>query len=228
VLVPTLVPGVNTHEVGAIVDFALKRVPTVRGVHFQPVSYFGRYMAPPKDGDRLTLPELMRALEDQTHGKVKASDFKPPGCENSLCSFHGHYLAQQDGRLMPLLPAFEASPCCGEPIRADIGAQNATAYVARQWSGADSEIPSKRESTPCCPSASEKPAAYGIMSLDAFLHQARTRTFSISAMAFQDVWNLTLDRVQDCCIHVMAPDGRLVPFCLYNLTAANGAKLYRP
>ena len=47
-------------------------------------------------------------------------------------------------------------------------------------------------------------------------------------MAFQDVWNITLDRVRDCCIHVMSPEGTLIPFCLYNLTGLNGNRLYRP
>jgi hypothetical protein len=65
------------------------------------------------------------------------------------------------------------------------------------------------------------------VSLDEFLAMARAGTFSVSAMAFQDVWNLDLERVRQCCIHVMAPDGRLVPFCLYNLTAADGRSLYR-
>jgi hypothetical protein len=50
---------------------------------------------------------------------------------------------------------------------------------------------------------------------------------AVSAMAFQDVWNLDLERVRDCCIHVMAPDTRLVPFCLYNLTSSRGQRLYR-
>jgi 7,8-dihydro-6-hydroxymethylpterin dimethyltransferase len=66
------------------------------------------------------------------------------------------------------------------------------------------------------------------MSLDAFIHRARTHTFSISGMAFQDAWTIALDRVRDCCILVMAPDGNLVPFCLYNLTAQGGRRLYRP
>ena len=46
VLVPTLVPGVNTDAIGEIIRFALPRVPGVRGVHFQPISYFGRYPCP--------------------------------------------------------------------------------------------------------------------------------------------------------------------------------------
>lgn len=54
ILVPTLVPGVNVHAIGDIVRFGLAHAPTVRGVHFQPVSYFGRYPTPPTDEDRIT------------------------------------------------------------------------------------------------------------------------------------------------------------------------------
>ena len=61
---------------------------------------------------------------------------------------------------------------------------------------------------------------------DRFLARARTHTFSISAMAFQDVWNLDLERLRGCCIHVATPDGRLIPFCAYNLTSASGRSLY--
>jgi hypothetical protein len=67
-----------------------------------------------------------------------------------------------------------------------------------------------------------------LLSIDDFLIQARRNTFSVSAMAFQDVWNLDLERLRDCCIHVMMPGGELAPFCAYNLTAADGRGLYRP
>ena len=33
----TLVPGVNTEELGNIIEFAKSMVPAVRGIHFQPV-----------------------------------------------------------------------------------------------------------------------------------------------------------------------------------------------
>jgi uncharacterized radical SAM superfamily Fe-S cluster-containing enzyme len=49
----------------------------------------------------------------------------------------------------------------------------------------------------------------------------------VSAMAFQDVWTVDLERIRDCCIHVLAPDRTLVPFCVYNLTDVNGRALYR-
>ncbi|MFK5954366.1 MAG: radical SAM protein [Desulfobacterium sp.] len=77
VLVPTLVPGVNDHQVGDIIRFGLARSPHVRGVHFQPVSYFGRFPTPPGDKDRMTLPQVMQAVEAQTG--IDALYFKPPG-----------------------------------------------------------------------------------------------------------------------------------------------------
>ena len=62
--------------------------------------------------------------------------------------------------------------------------------------------------------------------LDAFLARAREHTFSISAMAFQDIWNLNLERLQGCCVHIAPADGGLVPFCAYNLTAIDGRALH--
>jgi uncharacterized radical SAM superfamily Fe-S cluster-containing enzyme len=58
-LVPVIVPGVNTEQIGDILRFAIQRSPYVRGVHFQPVSYFGRIPELPADDDRYTLDELL-------------------------------------------------------------------------------------------------------------------------------------------------------------------------
>jgi uncharacterized radical SAM superfamily Fe-S cluster-containing enzyme len=63
--------------------------------------------------------------------------------------------------------------------------------------------------------------------LGRFLARANSHTFQISAMAFQDAWSLNLERLQGCCIHVAQADGRLIPFCSFNLTARNGTSLHR-
>ena len=46
VLVPTVVRGVNLHRLGEVLDFALERLPTVRGIHLQPLALLGRYPDP--------------------------------------------------------------------------------------------------------------------------------------------------------------------------------------
>lgn len=225
VLVPTLVPGVNVRNIGNILKLAMAHSPAVRAVHFQPISYFGRNDVPPADEHRLTLPRLMRAVETQSEGLFVASHFRPPGCENALCSCHANFLLMPGNRVMPLQELHQPA-CCPAPINAADGANKAITSVARQWAGvgsnpADMSSPNASgESMPCC--GPDAP-----IGLDDFIQQSRTHTFSISAMAFQDVWNIALDRVRDCCIHVMSPDGRLIPFCLYNLTGADGRRLYR-
>ncbi len=213
VLVATVVPGVNDRELGALADLASALTPAVRGLHFQPVSYFGRYPHPtpngPGDADRLTLPEVMAGLEAQTGGRLKAADLHPPGCEHPRCSFSGHFLVDEQGRFTPLARA----GCCG-PDPALIpgeGARLSPLVVSRRWSAA--------------PQAGDAAAPEG--SLDAFIAAARRRSLSVSAMAFQDAWTLDIARLKRCCVHVAAPGGRLIPFCAWNLTASDGRPAHR-
>ena len=53
----------------------------------------------------------------------------------------------------------------------------------------------------------------------------RSHSLCISGMAFQDAWNIDLERLQRCCIHVATPEGKLIPFCAYYLTDINGRRL---
>lgn len=218
ILVPTVIPGVNLHNLGTIIDFALAHMPTVRGVHFQPVSYFGRYPQPPTDADRVTIPEVIRALEQQTDGRLSADHFQPPGCENALCSFHANYVLMADDTLHTWgsKPKTGGNCCCGtecQPESAAEGAEKARAFVAQKWVAPQQATPPQDG-----PSLGE---------WDAFLERARTHAFSVSGMAFQDAWTLDLERLADCCIHVVSPDGRIIPFCAYNLTSREGKALYR-
>ncbi len=216
VLVATVVPGVNEPQLGDLLRFALAQGPGVRGLHLQPVSYFGRVLTPPTDAMRITLPELMRALEAQTDGMVRADHCIPPGCEHALCSFHVTYHRTNDGSLHPI-----SSPaCCGEAATpAAEGASKSKAFTRRLW--VYPSTPSLQEN------AQGAAAALSLGDMDVFLQNATRRSFTLSAMAFQDAWTMDLDRVQGCCIHVVVPDGRLVPFCAYNVTNASGRPLHR-
>ena len=209
VLVPTVVRGVNTDQLWDIVRFGLDRQPHVRGVHFQPMSYFGRFPATFAP-DHVTLPELMAGLAEQSQGLIKLDDFRPPGCEHALCSFSAKYLMQEDGQLQRL----GSATCDCTPKPAEQGALTAIGVTARQWGAAP-----ENEAPPASPAHDD---------LDRFLRRARSHTFTVSAMAFQDAWSLNLERLRGCCIHVAQPDGRLIPFCSFNLTARDGRSLHRP
>jgi uncharacterized radical SAM superfamily Fe-S cluster-containing enzyme len=217
VLVPTLVPGVNTEDIGSIIRFAIDRVPVVRRVHFQPISYFGRFPFSGPSRERITLPEVMEAIEKQTAGLIKKEDFLPPGTENARCSFHGSFILMADGRLRCTTPSLRS--CCST-MEGNKGLQRTISTVAHQWSA-----PSPKPV--CCPTTETASSDSNVIDLDTFLLRARNYSLSISCMAFQDVWNLDMERLRDCCISIMSPDGRLIPFCAYNLTGATGETLYR-
>jgi hypothetical protein len=214
ILVPTLVPGVNTDQIGAIIRLALEHMPTVRGVHFQPVSYFGRYPTEPSDESRFTIPDVIRAIEEQMEGNIAVSSFCPPGCENAVCSFHANFVLMPNGDLKAITHHTE-NACCSTPIQAEEGAARARAFVAENWS------------SPETPAESRCGCTVSLDELDDFLTRKRTHMFCISGMAFQDAWTMDLARLRDCCIHVASPDGRLIPFCAYNLTDRHGHALYR-
>ena len=212
VLVPTLVPGVNVENIGAIIQYGLSHLPAVRGVHFQPVSYFGRYPEQPADSARITIPEVIQELARQSNGQIRPDSFKPPGCENALCSFHGNFVLMPGGELRPWT---KHESCCGTPEKAEVGAAKARNFVAKYWSAPEVKTTVKGI------------GGTDFSIWDSFLERTKTHSFSISGMAFQDAWNLDLDRLRDCCIHVMSPEEKLIPFCAYNLTNSHGQSLYR-
>lgn len=219
VLVPTLVPGVNDRQIGAILDLAIENMPVVRGVHFQPISYFGRYPQEPRNEDRITLSQVLREIEEQTEGRMKTSHFRPPGGEHAHCSFHANFLRLPDKSMKPL--AQESGSCCCEAKDNCNGARRARQFVARQWST------SKKELVKDTKEEQQQPSFGNVGSLDAFLEQLNSYTLAISGMAFQDAWTLDLERLKQCFIHVVADDNRLIPFCAYNLTSKEGNPLYR-
>jgi uncharacterized radical SAM superfamily Fe-S cluster-containing enzyme len=213
ILVPTLVPGINTQNIGDILRFGIEHSPTVRGVHFQPISYIGRYPTPPKNEDRFTLPEVISAIEAQSQGCIKKESFIPPGGENALCSFHANFILMPDGELKALTHHNSAC-CCQTPEPAGEGAIKSRLVTARHWSAPKVEY----ETT-------GKKKMLGAW--DDLLARATTYKFSISGMVFQDAWNLDLERVKDCYIMQMSRDANVIPFCAYNLTNSQGEALYR-
>ena len=225
VLVPTLVPGVNTDQIGKIIRFAVQQLPTVRGVHFQPISYFGRYPALPPQ-ERLTIPQIIREIEQQSLGKLKAANFLPPGGENSYCSFHGNFILLADGEMRPWA-TFDTANCCAKALTAGDGAQSAQEFVAKQWTCPQSCENKPAAVSPAAKGTSKQFSGMDTTSMDDFLERVHTHTLAISGMAFQDAWNVELDRLRDCLIHVVSPAGKLIPFCAYNLTASDGRSLYR-
>ena len=195
ILVPMLVPGVNTESLWDIVSFGVSLSPVVRGVHFQPVSYFGRKEKAPSNDERFTLAELLSGLERQSAGQLRVRNFTPSRCDHALCGFHGGFTVS-DGRLQPAAAERAEKKGC----RGSVTAEANRNYIGTRW------LPPKE---PCCCGANSDDLS---PTFDEFLQQLRSRSFTVTAMAFQDIWNLDLDRLRRCSLHLWNK-GRIVPFC---------------
>lgn len=181
VLVPTLVSGVNTDNIGAIIKLAVDNLPTVRGVHFQPVSYFGKYPEIPNNSDRITLPEVMRYIENQTDGKIKAKDLKPLKSGCPYCSFTGSFVYMEDREIISVNKGESCSCKCNSGNTEIMKARD---FVLNKWV--------LKEQTKIQSKASQ----YDFSLWDNYINRVQNYGFSITCMAFQDVWNLDIERLK--------------------------------
>jgi len=210
-LVPVLVPGVNLHQVGDMMRLAKSWVPVVKGLHLQPISYFGRYPSCPDDDVRLTIPDVLAAIEEQTGGEMKSLDFAPRRRKESYCAFGGLFVLNEEDELVAMT-RFDRPPdgLGGMGQMKKQPYEQARHYVTQKWRYV--ETPQGR--------VEARPGSW-----QSFFERARTHYLSVTCMPFQDIWNLDLDRLTRCCTHVAAWDGRVVPFCAYYVTSSDGVRL---
>jgi uncharacterized radical SAM superfamily Fe-S cluster-containing enzyme len=129
-LVPTIVKGVNIFEscgeICKMIDFMLANLDAVKGIHFQPASFFGRFPPPEMSGgdsrsvinpDRVTMFAVMNEIERQTGGRLKKSDLLPITTGHPLCCFCANFLREKDGRLTSIATEAQREggmACCDE------------------------------------------------------------------------------------------------------------------
>ncbi len=106
ILVTTVEAGVNEDQLGPIVEFALER-PWVTGVSFQPATYCGRHESSAQLERRITFPDVIRLIGEQTGGRFRESDFMPLPCAHPNCHSLS-YAYRSAGKVVPLLRFIDA------------------------------------------------------------------------------------------------------------------------
>jgi 7,8-dihydro-6-hydroxymethylpterin dimethyltransferase len=97
-LVVTLKKGLNDHEIGKTIDFALQQ-PCVRGVTFQPIQDAGRLENFNPATDRLTLTEVRRKILEQSR-VFRPEDIIPVPCHPDSLAMA--YALKLNGKVTPL------------------------------------------------------------------------------------------------------------------------------
>jgi uncharacterized radical SAM superfamily Fe-S cluster-containing enzyme len=203
ILVPTVVPGVNDHEMGAIVEFALDNSDVVRSVNFQPVSQFGRYADVDHEG-RFSLDAAADCLAGQVE-TLEQKDFLPAPCCSAYCQSGTALVPDGDGNIVPLTRFLDKS--LWKSVLGGIDEADWMEFLAKTDTGQDLAC----GMSGCCgPTASEK-------TVELF-----DDVLPVTLTGFMDADAADVERLENCCLSVPTPNGDLVPFCAYNMTTDDG------
>ena len=228
VLVVTLVKGVNDSQLGSIINFAVENFDVVRCINVQPVSLCGRLPAEERAKMRITIPDFMRLVEEQTDGKIKVSDFYPVP---TVVPVSKAVSALQDKRHVE----FTAHPHCG--MATYLFVENGKITPITHHANVDKFVATMKSVYENVAKGSKKKAKLRLLGAArhvkfSFLRKYLLRVLTegsykslgdlqrksilLSSMHFMDPYNFDLERVQRCVIHYAVPDGRIIPFCTMN------------
>jgi uncharacterized radical SAM superfamily Fe-S cluster-containing enzyme len=208
VLVPAVERGVNDHEVGEIIRFALKH-PAVRGVNFQPAFHAGRHGEhDPKE--RMTIPDVLRGVEEQTAGLFKVSDFVPVPCCFPTCNSVTYAFVEGD-TVTPLPRILNVDDYLDYLTNRALPELDQEIKVALEGLWSSSAVPggdkAAAEFALSCESC-------GLAGMD--LGEIGKQMFMVMLQDFMDPWTFNQKNLMKCCKEFLLPDGHQVPFCAYN------------
>ncbi|HWE00973.1 MAG TPA: radical SAM protein [Tepidisphaeraceae bacterium] len=205
-LVVTLKKGLNDDEIGAIIDFALKQR-CVRGVTFQPIQHAGRVEDFDPATDRLTLGEVRRQILRQSP-IFKPADVIPVPCHPDCLAMA--YALKLDGAVIPLTGMIDPQLLLHGEGNTIIYERNAEMRdeLFKLFSTAASPQSSATslKQLLCCLPTVQAPDSLGYDNI-----------FRIIIMQFLDAHNFDVRSVKKTCVHIVHPDGRIIPFDTFNL-----------
>jgi Predicted Fe-S oxidoreductases len=205
-LVVTLKKGLNDHEIGKVIEYALQQ-PCVRGVTLQPIQDAGRLESFDAATDRLTLTEVRRRILEQTR-VFRPEDIIPVPCHPDSLAMA--YALKLNGKVTPLtsmippevLISGAANTILYEQelaVRDNLFKLFATNHSPQSSAGTLRELL-------CCLPKLFVPETISYENV-----------FRIIIMQFIDAHSFDVRSVKKTCVHIVHPDGRLIPFDTYNL-----------
>lgn len=205
VLVSTVQQGVNDNEMGAIVDYAIQ-TPVVKGVVFQPTFYTGRH--PGFDPmNRITLPDAVKGIAAQSKYGFAESDFVPIPCCFPTCSSATYIYLDDKGGVVPLPRVVEV------PEYLDYFKNRTLVDIDSVVQGAFDSL----YSASSVPGSKKMLESYcTACGIPTDLDGLKDRVKMIMIQPFPDPYTFNIKQVMKCCIHELLPDGRTIPFCVYN------------
>ncbi len=243
VFVPTIVKGLNDHEVGEILRVAINNVDTVSGISFQPVAFTGRIARKELEEKRYTQSDFAIDLSRQTglfdtyddwyplssltpFSKLMAvlrGDGVPTISCHPHCSMGSYMFVDEHSRKAVPVTRFIDFPAMMQDIEALAQKTEKSFFKFYHQISAWNSLKKHFKEELAPPGLTFTKFLQTLQGMtnkklgrDGMDGTYTYRTLLVAGMHFMDRYNYDIERVKRCVIHYAAPDGKLYPFCTYN------------
>lgn len=223
-IVSTVAKGVNDGQIGDCVRMLYER-DFILSLMFQPAAYTGyggAHFGPHDPLNVITIPDVVRGMEEQTGGLLRKQDFLPLPCSHPSCFGLTYLLKTDDGfvpfpRFIELGKYLEIISNRGT-IRPDEGFESTLKETIDQLWTSNAAIPDSAKILGTLKKALRLMYPEDrVLELEERLHLGEGLVKTIFIHAFMDEHTFEVDRIKKCCTHYAMPDGRLMPGCAYNM-----------
>jgi uncharacterized radical SAM superfamily Fe-S cluster-containing enzyme len=242
IFVPTIVKGVNDHQIGDLFRLAFENLDVLSGISFQPMTFTGRFPEGERLRMRFTLSDMAHEFSLQTGVTHPGEDWFPLSSAVPLVRYagmitggamvnhacHPHcglmtlLFVDKNRRAVPVTQFLDLYGLLKSIDKLSAGTRSGHMKVLSKIRGL--QALNRYFHADRAPEGLTFPRF--LQTLDGFSDKKYTwetrykdhtyKTFYVLGMHFMDAYNYDLERVSRCGVHYSAPDGKIYPFCTYN------------
>lgn len=221
-LIPVIAFGLNDQEIGKIIEMAL-RYDFIRSLEIHTLTFTGQGG---RDFDlqaRITVPDVLRAIEQNTHGRVALNDFVPSPCAHPLCYQTCYLLKTEEMGYVPFarfMSKEKIRTLLTDNLYMEPGPvmENVLQEVITELWAQDQGDEQLQQAILNAMKTNlqhifpQVPLSYREQQIRS---ERSAKTIYIHSHMDED--NFDTDRIRQCCVGVPEPDGSNTPTCSYNI-----------
>ena len=222
--------GVNDHQIGQAVDL-LVREPHILSLNFQPVAFTGQgggaFAHDPMD--RITIPGVIRCMDQQSGGALRYQDFFPLPCSHPQCVSLTYLLRLNDGSCLPFarfvdFEKYTTLLRSSATLPATTEVEEALHELVHDVFARQDEIERGPEILAALRRSLDEMFPPRPLSAKDAIRASERQSKSIFLHHYMDRHDFDLERLRKCCHHYPQVDGKIMPACGFNMFHRGAAK----
>ncbi len=162
--------------------------------------------------ERVTIPDAIHGIVDQSDSRFVMEDFVPVPCCFPTCQVNSYVFVGGENTV-PLPRMLDIDQYLDYITNRALPKLTNSADVQKALEGLwSASAVAGTEQT-----ADQFQCACGSgLELGYELSHLKDHIFQIAIKDFLDPWTFNVNQVMKCCVDILVPDGRIIPFCAYN------------